>query len=131
MANVATRYSQPKTAMLFLLPFTFCHLPCRSSWAYVPGKFYSFGHTQEKIIALTFDDGPGRITPALLRILKEHNIRATFFMEGTQVEEFPQIAKQVADEGHEIGNHTYIHFNFHMAKNAKPDRLTHELSQTE
>ena len=112
-----------------LLP-ALCLLTC-PLWAYVPGHFYYVGHTQEKMIALTFDDGPGRITPALLELLKAHNIRATFFMEGTQVEEFPKIARQVSDEGHEIGNHTYMHFDYHKAKNAAPQRLVHELEQTE
>ncbi len=106
-------------------------LSVHGAYAYVPGRFYFQGHDPQKTIALTFDDGPGRVTPALLQILKEHNIRATFFMEGTQVEEFPQIARQVAEEGHEIGNHTYMHFNFHAAKNASPERLVHELRQTE
>ena len=101
------------------------------SFAYVPGHFYFQGHTKEKIIALTFDDGPGRITPDLLKLLSEHHIRATFFMEGTQVEEFAPIARQVADAGHEIGNHTYMHFDYHKLKNASPARLLHELRQTE
>lgn len=99
--------------------------------AYQAGHFYYFGHPSEKLIALTFDDGPGRITPALLQYLNEHRIRATFFMEGTQVEQFPAIARQVAAAGHEIGNHTYIHFDYHKAKNAAPARLVHELRQTE
>jgi peptidoglycan-N-acetylglucosamine deacetylase len=52
-------------------------------------------------------------------------------MEGTQVEEYASIARQVRDAGHEIGNHTYIHFNYRKVKNAAPQRLTHELEQTE
>jgi len=100
-------------------------------FAYVPGHFYYQGHTKEKIIALTFDDGPGRITPQVLQLLKEHHIRATFFMEGTQIEEFAPIARQVAEAGQEIGNHTYMHFDYHKIKNASPERLVHELQQTE
>jgi len=101
------------------------------SFAYVPGHFYFFGRTTEKIIALTFDDGPGPITPKVLDLLAAHHIRATFFMEGTQVEEYAPIARQVEKAGHEIGNHTYWHFNYHKLKNASPSRLVHELRQTE
>ncbi len=103
----------------------------RLAWAYKAGRFYHTGQTKDKVIALTFDDGPGPFTPKILEILKAHNIRATFFMEGTQIEAFPKIAKQVADAGHEIGNHTYKHFNYGLAKNAYPDRFVHELQQTE
>lgn len=104
---------------------------CAPTFAYVPGKFYYQGHPQDKVIALTFDDGPGRITPDLLKFLAAHHIHATFFMEGTQVEEFAPIARQVVAAGHEIGNHTYWHFDYHKLKNASPARLTHELKQTE
>ena len=97
----------------------------------MPGRFYHDGKTTEKVIALTFDDGPGRTTPAILELLKQHHIRATFFMLGDQIEEFPDIARQVAAAGHEIGNHTYVHFDYHLAKNAAPQRLVHELAQTE
>lgn len=102
-----------------------------SVWAYTPGKFYWQGSTKEKVIALTFDDGPGHFTVPILELLKKHNIRATFFMEGSMVETYPEIAKQVVDAGHEIGNHTYAHFNYHSVKNAAPQRLAHELAQTE
>jgi len=101
------------------------------SFAYTPGHFYSFGHTTDKVIALTFDDGPGPITPEVLDLLAAHHIRATFFMEGTQVEEYAPIARQVEGAGHEIGNHTYWHFDYHKLKNATPQRLVHELRQTE
>lgn len=112
------------------MTFAFCHLSCRS-WAYVPGHFYHTGHTQEKVIALTFDDGPGKFTIPILELLKKHNIHATFFMLGDQIEEYPAIARQVLEEGHEIGNHTYTHFDYHKQKNAAPQRLAHELAQTE
>src|SRR5437667_6917312 len=52
-------------------------------------------------------------------------------MEGSQVEEYPSIARQVVEAGHEVGNHTYIHFDYHKVKNAAPERLAHELAQTE
>lgn len=106
-------------------------LVVNNAFAYTPGKFYYQGHTKEKMIALTFDDGPGKFTVPILELLKNHNIHATFFMLGDQIEEYPVIARQVLDAGHEIGNHTYTHFDYHKQKNAAPQRLAHELAQTE
>ena len=63
-----------------------------------------------KKVVLTFDDGPSRdYTPQLLKILAEKKVQATFFMVGAQVEKYPEIAQQIVDEGHEVGNHTYGH----------------------
>lgn len=59
--------------------------------------------------ALTFDDGPSQFTPALLQDLKSRNVKATFFVVGSQVKLYPQILKQVADAGHEVGIHTWSH----------------------
>ena len=101
------------------------------AWAYVPGKFYYQGHTHEKVIALTFDDGPGATTPQILALLKDHHIRATFFMLGDQVPMYPQIAKQVVADGHEVGNHTWSHFDFHKVKVHPSDVLIEELDKTE
>ncbi|MEH2350903.1 MAG: polysaccharide deacetylase family protein [Nostoc sp.] len=69
----------------------------------------------EKVIALTFDDGPGpKNTEQVLEILKKNNIKATFFMLGEMVKYFPKVAKQVAADGHVIGNHTWHHWYFQM-----------------
>ncbi|MFN6465515.1 MAG: polysaccharide deacetylase family protein [Nostoc sp. DedVER02] len=69
----------------------------------------------EKVIALTFDDGPGpKNTVQILEILKKNNIKATFFMVGQMVKYFPKIAQQVAADGHVIGNHTWHHWYFQM-----------------
>jgi peptidoglycan-N-acetylglucosamine deacetylase len=106
-------------------------LAASNAFAYTPGKFYYQGHTREKIIALTFDDGPGVFTPPILDYLKEHHIRATFFMEGDQVPSYPGYAKQVADAGHEIGNHTWSHFDFHKVKKDPAETFTRELTLTE
>ncbi len=64
----------------------------------------------EKLVALTFDDGPSDIwTPKILDELKNAGVKATFFMIGEHAEKYPQVARRVAQEGHEIGNHTYRH----------------------
>lgn len=63
-----------------------------------------------KFIALTFDDGPHPTnTPRLLNILRERNVKATFYVIGRSVNLYPQILRQTAEEGHEIGNHTQTH----------------------
>ncbi|MER7505705.1 polysaccharide deacetylase family protein [Nonomuraea pusilla] len=62
-----------------------------------------------KCLALTFDDGPGEHTPTLLRVLREEGAKATFFLVGKQVERRPSVARQEAEEGHAVGNHTYSH----------------------
>ena len=85
--------------------------------------------THDKVVALTFDDGPSPVwTPKILDELKKANIKATFFMLGEHVAKYPEIARRVAQEGHEIGNHTYDH---HVLLYYKLDELTKEIKDTE
>lgn len=63
-----------------------------------------------KQVALTFDDGPSEYTPQVLDILAEYDITATFCLLGVNVDGLPEIAKRVADEGHQLCNHSYNHF---------------------
>src|SRR5258706_7997578 len=70
------------------------------------------GKLDTNAVALTFDDGPSEETEAILDVLKEYGIKATFFMIGTQVETFPDVARRVVSEGHEIGNHSLSHSIF-------------------
>lgn len=66
--------------------------------------------TEQPLVALTFDDGPHPVhTPRLLDILREHKATATFYLIGRSVRAFPDVARRIADEGHEIGNHTWSH----------------------
>lgn len=75
-------------------------------------KVYYHFKTVEPYLALTFDDGPNKIqTPKVLKILKEHNVKATFFVVGENVEYQKDILKMVFEQGHEIGNHFYTHDN--------------------
>lgn len=61
-------------------------------------------------VALTFDDGPDhKYTEQILDILKEYDVKATFFLVGTQVKKYPEIAKRIVDEGHALGNHSWSH----------------------
>ncbi|MDD5097798.1 MAG: polysaccharide deacetylase family protein [Candidatus Omnitrophica bacterium] len=67
-------------------------------------------NSSEKLVALTFDDGPSPVwTPKILDELKAAGVKATFFMLGEHVARYPDVARRVVNEGHEIGNHTYDH----------------------
>lgn len=69
----------------------------------------------QKAIALTFDDGPWpKTTAKMLDILEEHDVKATFFVLGSNVRRFPDLLKRVVQEGHAIGNHTWNHkYGYH------------------
>jgi len=70
----------------------------------IPGK--------GKTVYLTFDDGPApEITPWVLDVLKEHNIKATFFCIGDNIRKHPHVLQQVINDGHTIANHTFNHLN--------------------
>lgn len=78
--------------------------------ALVKGRVVHNIKTRQKVFALTFDDGPQpRYTREVLDILKRNHIRATFFLIGRMVKEFPKIAREVADAGHVVGNHSWSH----------------------
>ena len=80
-------------------------------------------------IALTFDDGPDPTwTPQVLKVLQEFHAHGTFFVVGTQVARHPQLAKQITDDGNELGLHTFTHPNL---QRIAPWRRTLELSQTQ
>lgn len=74
------------------------------------------GSPNKQAVALTFDDGPipGK-TDELLRILKEHQVSATFFVIGSKASDHPELLRQVITEGHEVGNHTQTHRNLTKA----------------
>lgn len=90
-------------------------LPC--------GKFYSDGPSGKKEFALTYDDGPGVVTGDLLKLLKENNAKATFFITGYSVRARPEKAGQAAREGHLIANHTDTHINYYALKSEKKDEI--------
>ena len=86
--------------------------------------------TSEKVIALTFDDGPDPAdTPAILDLLREYNARATFFVIGKRVKQFPELVLQEVMEGHEIANHTYSHPSYH--RRVSMDKIVSEMEQAE
>ena len=82
-------------------------------------KISSITKSDEKIAYLTFDDGPTtKATPKVLDILKEENIKATFFVIGKYVKNNPDIVKREYEEGHYIANHGYDHNNSKLYKNS-------------
>jgi peptidoglycan/xylan/chitin deacetylase (PgdA/CDA1 family) len=86
--------------------------------------------TREKIVALTFDDGPHpTFTPELLRLLDRYEVRATFFMIGRRMQQYPEVVKAVLAHGHAIGNHTYSHPRDLTAET--PAQVRGELEQCE
>src|SRR5215212_9585899 len=87
------------------------------------------GPVNDKYLAITFDDGPDkRNTPQILDVLKEHDVPATFFVVGQNVNREPELFKRIYKEGHDIGNHTYTHANL---ENAGEFRQKLELNATQ
>ncbi|MBH8562436.1 polysaccharide deacetylase family protein [Nostoc sp. CENA67] len=81
----------------------------------------------QKVIALTFDDGPWpESTAQILDILKENNIKGTFFVVGQNVKHYPDLVKRVIAEGHIIGNHTWHHWYHYM----NPQAAAYEIDNT-
>lgn len=75
-------------------------------------------NTNEKILYLTFDDGPHHeATPFVLNELKKFNALATFFCIGKNVADHPDLYNRILKEGHSVGNHTYNHYNGWRVKN--------------
>lgn len=81
---------------------------------YINSGFYvktaSYASTAQKQMAISFDDGPlPEFTPQILDILKEKNVPATFFCIGKHADQYPHLLKQIHNDGHIIGNHSYTH----------------------
>lgn len=84
--------------------------------------------TPSSVVAMTFDDGPHPThTPRLLDLLGERGLKATFYLIGNRVVQYPNIARRISDEGHEIGNHSWSHpFLDRLSDRA----VTQEIDQT-
>lgn len=84
------------------------------------GPVFSEVHTSQKLVALTFDDGPNPpYTGQILDVLKEKQVPATFFVIGKNAKKYPDLVRRIAAEGHQLGNHTYNHIDL-----LKADRPT-------
>ncbi len=93
------------------------------------GSIYYSVDTEEKYVALTFDDGPHKYrTDEILDVLEENDVKATFFTVGVMVKEYPQVVQRIISEGHEIGNHTYSHLKM---KKLSREGIMFEIEETE
>jgi len=73
----------------------------------------SVNHNNEEGVSFTFDDGPHpKNTTSILNTLKKYNVKATFFVIGKEAKKYPELIRQIFDEGHIIGNHSYSHSHF-------------------
>ncbi len=84
--------------------------------------------TQEKIVALTFDDGPGDLTRPLLDILEKEQISATFFVTGAELEKNLDRGIRIVSAGHELGNHSYSHERMILVS---PSYVRQEIERTD
>ncbi|WP_102347732.1 polysaccharide deacetylase family protein [Bacillus sp. Marseille-P3661] len=84
--------------------------------------------TSEKVLALTFDDGPSIYTDEILSVLDEEDIKATFFLTGREIKGNLDAAKKIVHEGHEVGNHSYSHQRMVLKL---PDFIRNEIELTD
>ena len=95
------------TLLIIFLVYASCNI--RSN---IYLKVFCKKQTEDKIVAITFDDGPDSVqTPKVLQVLKEQQIPACFFCIGHKVEENEELIRQIINEGHLIGNHSFTHTN--------------------
>lgn len=83
---------------------------------------------KDKVIALTFDDGPHEKTIEILDLLTKYNAKATFFCIGKQIEKHPEIVEKIFTDGHTIGNHSYSHSNWNGFFSTQ--KIVSEIEQT-
>lgn len=118
LRNKAHRFKKIALIVLCILLFAGCE-----------NLFVENLDTSDKSIALTFDDGPDPIyTMAILDILKEKDIKATFFLVGNKMKKYPQVTERIFEEGHCLANHTYTHID--LRKKSFKEILA-EIQQTE
>ncbi|MFG0250339.1 MAG: polysaccharide deacetylase family protein [Phycisphaeraceae bacterium JB051] len=93
-------------------------------------KPYGRVNTDKPYVCLTFDDGPdAKMVPKLLELFAKENVKATFFVKGNNVTAFPEVAKRIIAEGHEIGNHSRTHAN--LPKCETVDAVREEIVSTQ
>lgn len=124
MARNSMRYGMALVAMVVVtIAFFLLENPADELQAPVINR----GITHEKVVALTFDDGPHPITTALLLdTLRAHQVRATFFAVGQKAEENPELLRRIALDGHQVACHTYSHDNLtYLNRHEAENELTY------
>jgi len=115
--------------ILIVLAFLLTGWNTRPVLSNVPNIVFHHGPDNEKLVALSFDDGPDvHYTTEILDILKQNNIKATFFIVGKQAKAHPEMVKRISAEGHVIGNHTWDHPDI---KKIDMNKLIDEVQQTD
>lgn len=95
--------------VLILLGFMFYQISNARDYQLF-GEIVSRIETEKKVVALTLDDGPSiHYTDEVLKILNQHDVKATFFVVGQETHRFKEQAKKIVQQGHELGNHSYTH----------------------
>ena len=90
---------------------------------------YTQAHVDQPYVAMTFDDGPSaENTPRLLEMLKQRNIKATFFLIGQNVASNPDLVRRILAEGHEVGNHSWTH---PQLSKLSDQRVSFEITKTQ
>jgi peptidoglycan-N-acetylglucosamine deacetylase len=97
------------TSLFLLLLFVLLYRWMNSETFQVAGEIIPRVATEEKVVALTFDDGPNEYTSQILEVLREKNVKATFYVIGQNIEQYPAETQQIVAAGHELGNHSYSH----------------------
>ncbi|MGL4798878.1 MAG: polysaccharide deacetylase family protein [Cellulosilyticaceae bacterium] len=92
-----------------------------------PKMVFLNGQKDEKVVGLTFDDGPDKhYTPLILDVLKQYHIQASFFVHGNRAKRYKDLVKRMADEGHYIGGHTCTHPDLRMLT---PEKIMSEIQE--
>ncbi len=107
--------------LMFSAAGEFIHVPYEKVEEYCNVGWYRAGSkldTSRPMVAVTFDDGPGKYTDRVISILEKYNARATFFVQGKSVAGYASVMKRAVDLGNEIGNHSWSHVNLSSSSTA-------------
>lgn len=98
------------TALLLYLGFRWLTLASQTNRFQWIGERVDRVETSEKLVALTFDDGPrGKVTEDILATLNRYQVKATFFLVGRQIKKYPVLTQQLWQSGHQLANHSFQH----------------------
>ena len=107
---LCTFRNKPFRILFFTVCITVLSILPATGYSPPRGGVHRSVETNKKQIAITFDDGPHPYqTKEILQILDRYGVKATFFMVGVNVRNYPDVAKEVIKRGHEVGNHTFTH----------------------